>query len=90
MKYLLLQYIDETAMLKLPREEAGRVHAASASELRGERSGRQDVQQVGEGRKEGCRQADLLRRRPSRRGRSPNHQHAIPRGPRRRSLGAMK
>ncbi len=28
MKYLLLQYIDETAMLNLPREEAGRVHAA--------------------------------------------------------------
>ncbi len=28
MKYLLLQYINETAMLNLPREEAGRMHAA--------------------------------------------------------------
>lgn len=31
MKYLLLQYIDEAAMLKLPREEAGRLHGAYAS-----------------------------------------------------------
>ena len=28
MKYLLLNYMDEKAMTTLPREEAGRVHAA--------------------------------------------------------------
>lgn len=28
MKYLLLQYANETAMMNLPREEAGRRHAA--------------------------------------------------------------
>ena len=28
MQYLLLQYLDETAMMKLPREEAGQMHAA--------------------------------------------------------------
>ncbi len=28
MKYLLLQYANETAMLNLPREEAGQMHAA--------------------------------------------------------------
>lgn len=28
MQFLLLQYIDETAMYSLPKEEAGRMHAA--------------------------------------------------------------
>src|SRR5258706_16329940 len=28
MQYLLLQYLDETAMMKLPREEGGQMHAA--------------------------------------------------------------
>jgi hypothetical protein len=28
MKYLLLNYVDENAMRNLPREEAGRMHAA--------------------------------------------------------------
>jgi hypothetical protein len=28
MKYLLLNYMNETAMLNLPKEEAGRMHAA--------------------------------------------------------------
>jgi len=28
MKYLLLNYMNETAMLNLPKEEAGRVHGA--------------------------------------------------------------
>lgn len=31
MKYLMPQYIDEAAMLKLPRKEAGRLHGAYTS-----------------------------------------------------------